>query len=364
MVAIWRLCLSFGVLKLLILSAAIGLDYENRFRRVESLVEGDGISSSGFRSGSDGDLVALFDSIDVREKDSALSESEAATRDTLVHDMIALISALQGSPADSSTVLFKEELVAMVDAMVGDGENEAESEVPSSVHRSLFSEEDQPSSYPTLSPLEAPSYRPTSDSELQQHDLPTAAITLSPIDLMPTPAPSTKSNDILEYNTSTTASPSNEPIPIADLIADDDERYNKDTAVRVTASILFCAIMIIGLVMFFHSRAPQSKAKRQGYCHRADSYGRFTEEEVVIELPDSLSVIKRNPLQYDSTPTSQVDYWGVVEKGSYASTSPNGTDPIARAVSVNLTSLNYEHVYYYSDDGVEYEKDPSNSCAV
>ena len=70
MVAIWRLCLSFGALKLLILSAAIGLDYENRFRRVESAVEGDSISSSGFRS--DGDLVALFDSIDVREKGEIL----------------------------------------------------------------------------------------------------------------------------------------------------------------------------------------------------------------------------------------------------------------------------------------------------
>jgi hypothetical protein len=284
--------------------------------------------------------------------------------------MIALISALQVSPADSSTALFKEELVAMVDAIVGDGGNETGSEVPSSIstpsvhHRSLFSEEDQPTSHPTLSPLEAPSNSPTNDSELQQYDLPTAATTLSPIDLMPTPAPSTKKDEILEYNISTTTSPSTDPIPIADLIADDDERFIKDTAVRVTASILFCSILVIGLMMYFDSRAPQSKAKRLGYCHRADSYGRFTEEEVVIELPDSLSVIKRNPLQYDNTPTSQVDYWGVVEKGSYASTSPNNTDPIARAVSVNLSSLNYEHVYYYSDDGVEYEKDPSNSCAV
>ena len=290
----------------------------------------------------------------------------AATRDMLVQDMTALISALQISPADSSAALFTdEELVAMVDALlVSDAENEEVPSTVSSANLTLLSEEDQqPSPHPTISPLDAPSDRPTSDAE-QLYDVPTVAITYSPTDLIPTPLPSSQTAEINEYNTSTTAPPSIDPIPIADLIADDEERINKDTAVRMTASVLFCGILVVGMVVYFHYRSPQSKSKRLGYCHRADSYGRFTEDEVVIELPDSLSVIKRNPLQYDNTPTSQVDYWGTVEKGGYASASPNNTDPIARAVSVDLGSLNYEHVYYYSDDGVEYEKDPSHSCAV
>ena len=62
--------MSFGLLQLLVLSAAVGLGYENKFRNIDSAVEEDN-SGSDFRS--DLELAAIFDSsVDVREKGEIL----------------------------------------------------------------------------------------------------------------------------------------------------------------------------------------------------------------------------------------------------------------------------------------------------
>ena len=227
-------------------------------------------------------------------------------------------------------------------------EGEASSEVPS-----LSSEDDNDK------PSQNPTFAPSTTDELPGYmqETPTEAVTFAPITLIPTPFPTSNRTEVSpDYNTST-ATPSIEPILMTGPNAE-DEVIDKVTAVRVTASVVFCCILVVGILLYYNYRAPQNKTNGQGYCHRADNYGRFTEDEIVIDMPDSLSVIKRNPLHYDNTPTSQVDYWSTVEKDSYAS---NCSDPISRAISLDLSSLKYEHIYYYSDDD---NKGPLQSCAV